>query len=86
MPPSSLRDKWVPESAQTTEVLLDAIARSDGTRLSVAKEIFATHVSGGIIGSFRFDLRGDVDPATFSLYRFSRGREVLVGRVPYPST
>jgi hypothetical protein len=36
-----------PEAAQATEVLLDAIARSDGTRASVVGELFETNVVNG---------------------------------------
>jgi len=84
VPIASLRDKWVPESGQATEVLLDAIARSDGTRASVVKELLSTRVESGILGTFRFDAHGDIDPATFSLYRFTGGREELIGTVPVP--
>ncbi len=41
-----------PEAAQAAEVMLDAIARSDGTRASVVEELFATKVENGILGSF----------------------------------
>jgi hypothetical protein len=33
-------------AAQSTEVLLDAITRSDGTRVSVVEELFRTRVQG----------------------------------------
>lgn len=82
VPLEELRDKWVPESGQAAEVLLDAIGRSDGTRASVVERLLATHVEGGILGSFRFDPRGDVDPATYTVYRFAGGRAELVGTVP----
>ena len=62
-----------PEAAQATEVLLDAIARSDGTRASVVEELFATTVENGILGSFSFDRFGDIDPAPIGVYRFERG-------------
>jgi hypothetical protein len=39
--------------------MLDAIARSDGTRASVTKELLRTRVRDGLIGSFRFDRNGD---------------------------
>ena len=43
------------EAGQAAEVVLDAIARSDGTRASVLEELRATDVKDGILGSFRFD-------------------------------
>ena len=73
-----------PEAAQATEVLLDAIARSDGTRASVAKELFATKVENGILGSFSFDRRGDIDPAPVGVYRYENGKIVVDGVVRAP--
>jgi branched-chain amino acid transport system substrate-binding protein len=73
-----------PEAAQATEVLLDAIARSDGTRASVVEEVFATKVENGILGSFSFDRRGDIDPAPVGVYRFEDGRIVVDGVVRAP--
>jgi branched-chain amino acid transport system substrate-binding protein len=70
-----------PEGAQATEVLLDAIARSDGTRASVAQELLATKVEDGILGSFTFDQRGDIDPAPVGVYRYQDGRVVVDGVV-----
>ena len=69
-----------PEAAQATEVLLDAIARSDGTRASVVEELFATKVENGIIGSFTFDRLGDIDPAPVGVYRYEDGK-IVVDRV-----
>jgi branched-chain amino acid transport system substrate-binding protein len=73
-----------PEAAQATEVLLDAIARSDGTRASVVEELFATKVANGIIGSFTFDERGDIDPAPVGVYRYDDGKIVVDGVVRTP--
>jgi branched-chain amino acid transport system substrate-binding protein len=66
------------EAAQATEVLLDAIARSDGSRASVVDELFATEVDGGILGSFHFDRNGDITPATVTIRRIQRGKAVPV--------
>ena len=57
-------------------MLLDAIARSDGTRASVVEELFATKVENGILGSFSFDRFGDIDPAPVGVYRFEGGKVV----------
>lgn len=61
-------------AAQAAEVLLDAIARSDGTRASVLEALFATEVEGGILGSFRFDANGDTTLNPVSIYRVVHGR------------
>jgi ABC-type branched-subunit amino acid transport system substrate-binding protein len=83
-PIAMLRDRWVPESGQSADVLLDAISRSDGTRGSVTEELRSARVENGILGSFHFDANGDVDPAIFSLYRFTDRREQLLGTIPVP--
>jgi branched-chain amino acid transport system substrate-binding protein len=55
-----------PYAAEATEVLLAAIARSSGTRASVAAQLYKLRVSSGILGSFRFDRNGDptLNPVT----------------------
>jgi ABC-type branched-subunit amino acid transport system substrate-binding protein/DNA-binding beta-propeller fold protein YncE len=56
-------------AAQVTEVVLDAIARSDGTRASVLEELRATEVEDGILGDFRLDRNGDITPAQMPVFR-----------------
>jgi branched-chain amino acid transport system substrate-binding protein len=68
------------EAAQAAEVLLDAIGRSDGSRASVVDELFKTDVKNGILGSFKFDRNGDIDPAAVGLFRIANGK-VVVDRV-----
>jgi branched-chain amino acid transport system substrate-binding protein len=60
-------------AAQATEVLLDAIERSDGTRASVLEELFRTRVSEGLLGSFAFDRNGDISESPVTV-RQVRGR------------
>ncbi len=59
------------EAAQTAELVLQAIARSDGTRASVLEELKASRVRDGLLGSFRFDRNGDVTPATVPILRIT---------------
>jgi branched-chain amino acid transport system substrate-binding protein len=59
-------------AAQATEVLLDAIARSDGTRRSVVDELFRTRVEGGLLGSFEFDANGDVSESPMTIVQVRR--------------
>ena len=60
-------------AAQTTEVLLDAIARSDGSRSSVTDELFATRVEDGLLGTFGFDANGDITESPVTILRVTRG-------------
>jgi ABC-type branched-subunit amino acid transport system substrate-binding protein len=67
-------------AAAATEVLLDAIARSDGTRASVANRLLATRLEDGILGSLRFDANGDVSSPLITILRIRRGSGA--GNVP----
>jgi hypothetical protein len=56
-------------AAQAADVLLDAIARSDGTRASVVRELFAARVHNGILGNFTVTPQGDTTARTMTIYR-----------------
>jgi ABC-type branched-subunit amino acid transport system substrate-binding protein len=67
-------------AAQAAEVMLDAIARSDGTRASVTRELMATRVQNGILRPFRFDRNGDTTTQDVTILRPQRaggGRTLL---------
>jgi branched-chain amino acid transport system substrate-binding protein len=81
---SELNLLYAPEAAQATEVLLDAIGRSDGTRMSVVRELFATKVRGGVLGTFSFDRFGDIVPSPVAIYRFRNGQVLTAGVVRVP--
>ena len=70
-------------AAQSAEVLLDAIARSDGTRASVTEELFRTRVTDGLLGDFAFDENGDITAPAVTFLRL--GREDEPG-APFPNT
>jgi branched-chain amino acid transport system substrate-binding protein len=59
-------------AAQATEVLLDAIARSDGTRASVLEQLFHTRVGNGLLGSFDFNANGDISASPITILRVAR--------------
>jgi YVTN family beta-propeller protein len=60
-------------AAQATELLLDAIARSDGTRASVSAQLFRARVHDGLIGSFAIDADGDPTPTPITFVRIRNG-------------
>jgi ABC-type branched-subunit amino acid transport system substrate-binding protein len=64
-----LRGPGVLEAAQATELVLQAIARGDGTRASVLERLRASRVEAGILGSFRFDRNGDISPGLMPIVR-----------------
>jgi branched-chain amino acid transport system substrate-binding protein len=55
--------------AQAAEILLDAIARSDGTRASVTRELRRTKIQDGILGDIRFDRNGDLVEGPVTIFR-----------------
>jgi ABC-type branched-subunit amino acid transport system substrate-binding protein len=71
-------------------VLLDAIARSDGTREDIAAKLLETDFADGILGPTSFDENGDIVDLAFAVYRARAGTWELaqvtrlseVGRAP----
>ena len=62
-----------PYAAQAVAVLLDAIAKSDGSRASVNEHLLGAHVQGGILGDFHFDKNGDPTYNPVTVFRIHRG-------------
>jgi DNA-binding SARP family transcriptional activator/ABC-type branched-subunit amino acid transport system substrate-binding protein len=56
-------------AAQATEVLLAAIARSDGTRPSVVDQLFRLRIENGLLGSFSFDRNGDITESPVTIFQ-----------------
>jgi YVTN family beta-propeller protein len=73
-------------AAQATEVLLDAIAASDGTRASVTRNVFRTRVENGILGSFEFDANGDTTAGGVTMYRIEEGKPQVVDVITPPQS
>lgn len=65
-------------AAQAARILLNAIAASDGTRMSVARAVLGARVSDGLIGSFSFDANGDPTPAPVTIFRVRAGAPEFV--------
>ncbi len=60
-------------AAQAAQLLLDAIARSDGTRGSVNRELRATRTgAAGILGAIDFDTNGDLTAGAVTIVRIGR--------------
>ena len=69
-------------AAQAVALLLEAIARSDGTRGSVTRALLATDIEDGLIGPVHFDADGDIRPRPFSIIRLTRRTGVEAGLIP----
>jgi branched-chain amino acid transport system substrate-binding protein len=66
----SVVDPYAVYAAQIAQVMLRAIGNSNGSRLSVVRAMMRSRVQNGIMGTFRFDSKGDICPnQTISFYR-----------------
>jgi branched-chain amino acid transport system substrate-binding protein len=79
-------DRFAVNAAQAMDVLLDSIARSDGTRASVTNKLFATRVSNGILGSFWITPTGDTTLNAIAMYRVSSGKVTTYATVKVPDS
>ena len=59
---------------QSAQIMLSAIARSNGTRNSVSQQLFKTNVKNGIMGTFHFDKNGDIVPLKYITHRAAQGQ------------
>jgi len=55
-------------AATAAQVLLDAIARSDGTRADIVAKLFETDLPDTVVGAFSFNADGDPSAGTESIY------------------
>jgi ABC-type branched-subunit amino acid transport system substrate-binding protein len=60
-------------TAEAAEVLLDAIARSNGTRASVTANVLGANIRNGILGNVSFDRNGDTTAGAVTIYRVVGG-------------
>jgi branched-chain amino acid transport system substrate-binding protein len=61
--------------AQGAQIMLSAIAHSNGTRASVTQQLFKVHVVNGIMGTFHFDKYGDIVPTKAITLSKLKGKE-----------
>jgi branched-chain amino acid transport system substrate-binding protein len=76
--------RYAVAAAQAIDVLLDAIARSDGSRASVTRNLFTTRVSNGILGSFWITPTGDTTLNSVGIYRISGGKVTTFATIVVP--
>jgi branched-chain amino acid transport system substrate-binding protein len=57
-------DPYTAYAAQAAQVILTAIAKSNGTRASVASKFYGLKVANGILGNFTIDKNGDTTLGT----------------------
>jgi branched-chain amino acid transport system substrate-binding protein len=76
--------RFAVEAAQAIDILLDAIALSDGSRSSVTTNLFKTQVSNGILGSFGITSTGDTTLNVVAIYRITGGKVKTFTNVVVP--
>ena len=67
-------------------MLLSAIENSDGTRASVAKNLFGMQVTDGILGTFTIDDNGDISGANQFTIDIGKGGHFTTDSVVNPDT
>ena len=76
--------RYAVAAAQAMDVLLDAIAHSDGSRASVTRSLFTTRISKGILGSFWITPTGDTTLNAVAIYRIVGGKVTTFTTVAVP--
>jgi branched-chain amino acid transport system substrate-binding protein len=82
-------DPYAIYGAQAAQVMLDAIAASDGSRASVIEQLFAAQVTDGLLGSFEINENGDPSGAEgavvgFTIYKATTKLETETTISPKP--
>jgi len=67
-------DPYSVYAAQATVVLLNAIAKSNGTRASVTTQVLKTNIPNSITGTVTFNANGDVQGGPVAIYRIVAGK------------
>jgi branched-chain amino acid transport system substrate-binding protein len=60
-------DPYTPYAAAAAQVVLQAIAASDGSRASIAKNLFGLNVTDSVLGTFAINNAGDTDQGSMTV-------------------
>jgi branched-chain amino acid transport system substrate-binding protein len=66
-------DPYSVYAAQAAEVMVQALAQSNGTRADVAKQLFKVHLKNSVLGNVSFTANGDVTANPVTIYRVKSG-------------
>jgi branched-chain amino acid transport system substrate-binding protein len=78
-------DPYAAYAAQSAEVLLTAIANSDGSRKSVTEHLVKTKVTDGIIGTFTINQNGDTSSNPVTQYLIKDGKQTTYKTITPPT-
>ena len=62
-------DPYSVYAAQATEVMVQAIKQSNGSRADVTKQLFKVKLNASILGNVAFNSNGDVSENPVTIYR-----------------
>ena len=71
-------DPYSVYAAQAAEVMVQAIAQSNGTRADVAKQLFKVNLKGSILGNVSFNANGDVTANPVTIYKVKGGQSTTL--------
>jgi branched-chain amino acid transport system substrate-binding protein len=77
-------DPYSVYTAQATQVLLTAIRQSNGTRASVAQQLFRLSIPNGILGRMSFNKSGDVKSGPVTIYVIRGGKSTTLKVITPP--
>jgi branched-chain amino acid transport system substrate-binding protein len=67
-------DPYAVYAAQAAEIMVQAIAKSNGTRSSITANLFKTKIKNGILGTFTINANGDTSSNPVTVYRVKSGQ------------
>jgi branched-chain amino acid transport system substrate-binding protein len=67
-------DPYSVYAAQAADVIIAAVAASDGTRAGVASALFKVNIPNGILGPMAFNANGDVSANPVTIYKVIGGK------------
>src|SRR5206468_4047884 len=79
-----LPDPYTAYAAQAAQVLLGAIAKSNGTRASVTSKLFNLSVTNGVLGNFKIDSNGDTTLGTVTFGQMNGQKAKFIGLIKPP--
>jgi branched-chain amino acid transport system substrate-binding protein len=79
-------DPYSVYAAQSAQVLLDAIGKSDGTRAAVTDNLFKTKVTDGILGKFTINTEGDTDSNPVTIFQIKGGKQTTFKVITPPTS
>jgi branched-chain amino acid transport system substrate-binding protein len=79
-------DPYAVYAAQAAEIMVQAIAKSNGTRAAITANLFKTNVKNGILGSFKINKDGDTTSNPVTVYRVKGGQSTTLKVIVPPTS